>query len=342
MFYRSGIEQLSLPIAAKEDVQTLEKARNTVLYSKDDSLLFDRGVVIDIDNIQELPDGRFATSIHGLKFHCFFHRKKGEKLYVILNGSKTAPPPEFKRWSWYNVFEGSVLNIADPSYTENAELGLGWYYGTVDVNYREYTVELIKKISAYLGVENKDICFYASSGGGAAALHCGGLIEGCTVIAINPQIFLKKYHYAPTFSKITGIDLSKEDKWHRENGAYFIEHCPKTSYLLVENLASPDDFVQIDLLEKTFETKFCYGLNRMNNLGIWLYDIGSKIPHNAQEDQILYFAIDRLAKRMKSDEPWENLNSDYLIISEMWRKNLLLADQVNELKKLLANGNVHP
>ena len=56
----------------------------------------------------------------------------------------------------------------------------------------------------------------------------------------------------------------------------------------------------------------------------------------------MYFAIDRLAKRMKSDEPWENLNSDYLIISEMWRKNLLLADQVNELKKLLANGNVHP
>lgn len=329
------IEKLSIPIIDRLGIEHLDVLRNQLFYDSDINLLSEKDLVFDIETLQSVPVGRFSVVVSGIKFDCVYHPKNNDSLYVILNGSKTSPPPEFKRWSWYTAFEGSMLNIADPSYMCNEKLSLGWYYGTEDLNYRELTAKIIKKIASILQISK--IYLYASSGGGAAALHVGGLIENSTVIAINPQIILNLYHYAPQFKAITGIDLALEDKWHRENGAYYIVNSPATKFLLVENISSPDDFIQIRALEKILNKKFSYGLNRFGNVGVWLYDIASKVPHNAQENQILYYAIDRLAKSLEADSGWEKFNSTYIIISEMWRRQILLTDQIGDLKNLLAD-----
>ena len=324
----TSIEKLSITINDKGSIDKLNTLRQSLLYQSDKNILEDKNINLDIDTLNNVPEGRFSVNVHGIRFECLFHSKKAKSLYVILNGSKTATPPEFKRWSWYSVFEGDMLNIADPSYVYNEKLGLGWYYGTQEINYRELTALLIRKIAAIIGAQN--IILYSSSGGAAAAIHIGGLIENSTVIAINPQIFLNLYHYAPHFKKVTGINLDTEDKWHRENGAYYILNSPKTKFLLVQNISNPDDFIQVQALERIMNKELKYGLNRFGNVGVWLYDIASKVPHNAQEDQIIYFAIDMLAKSLDREEDWNNLNSLYLIISEMWRKRLLTVETLND------------
>lgn len=320
------IEKLSLPIIDANGLEQINSLRQALFYRSDINLLKDKGVIINFDEMQSIPEGRFSIIVQGIKFDCIYHSKNSTSLYVVLNGSKTSPPPEFKRWSWHTAFNGDMLNIADPSYLVNENLDLGWYYGNANINYRDLTAKIIKKVSSILS--SKEIYLYASSGGGAAALHVGGLIENSTVIAINPQIFLKLYHYAQRFKQVTGIDLAVEDKWHRENGAYYILNSPNTNFLLVQNIASPDDFSQIRALEKVMNKKFRYGLNRFGNVGIWLYDIASKVPHNAQEDQIIYFAIDKLAKSFSDNSNWDDLNGYYMIIAEMWRKQILAIEKL--------------
>ena len=199
--------------------------------------------------------------------------------------------------------------------------------------------DIVLKIANFLKVENNDVYFYGSSGGGTAAIHCAGLIQNSTAMAINPQIFLELYHYAPTFRQLTGIDLAKEDPWHRQDVSYFLLNSPKSNFILIENLQSEDDTVQFYALEKKLGASFKYGITRLNNLGIWLYDANTQNSptHNAQEDQTLYFAIDYLAKSMKTCTDWEHLEELYLIISELWRTQWQLRDSIAEQQKKNSN-----
>ncbi|MCD7729830.1 MAG: hypothetical protein LUI60_08010 [Clostridia bacterium] len=336
-FVGGGIDSLAVPVASESDINHVADLRAKLVNSYDKSMLEDNGINLDVDNITELPEGRFSVTYKNVTFDCLFHLKKDKPLYVVLNGSKTGEPPEFKRWSWYPVFEGSMLNIADPTYKINDKIYLGWYYGNDEVNYRLLLVEVVKKITDFLGLDNSKVYFYGSSGGGAAALNCAGLLEGSTAITINPQIFLDKYHYAKEFKKLTGIDLSLRDKWHREDSSYWIANSPKSKFILVENINSEDDSVQFFALEKTLNKKFSYGISKFGNLGVWLYSakVYNTPTHNAQEDQIIYFAIKCLIENM--DNPsWDNLKSLYLIITELWREKWALRDEI----KLLRNSNL--
>lgn len=331
----SALFELQQVVNSQVDINNLGKTRSELIYGADKSYLEDRAIFIDLENITMLPNGRFRTKLHGVEFDCLFHLKKGMPLYVIFSGSKTSTPPVFKRWSWYNIFGGSVLNIADPSYALNEKLYLGWYYGTATQNYRDFIAEMVCKIASFLNVRNEDIYFYASSGGGPAAIQCASIIEGSTAMVINPQIFLELYHYAPTFRQLTGIDLSKEDPSHRQDVSYYLLNSPKSNFLLIENLQSEDDTLQFYALEKKLGTSFKYGITRLNNLGIWLYDANTKNSptHNAQEDQTLYFAIDYLAKSMKTCTDWDHLEELYLVISELWRTQWQLRDSLALQKK---------
>ena len=333
--FSSSLNQLRLPISSQNDISLLEKARTDILFERDHSYLDDHDIEIGIENIKEIPNGRFQIKYQGVVFDCLFHLKEHMPLYVVLSGAKANNPPEFRRWSWHNVFNGSMLCIADPSYMQNDKLYLGWYYGTKSHCYRKMIADIVLKIANFLKVENNDVYFYGSSGGGTAAIHCAGLIQNSTAIAINPQIFLELYHYAPTFRQLTGIDLAKEDPWHRQDVSYFLLNSPKSNFILIENLQSEDDTVQFYALEKKLGASFKYGITRLNNLGIWLYDANTQNSptHNAQEDQTLYFAIDYLAKSMKTCTDWDHLEELYLVISELWRTQWQLRDSLALQKK---------
>jgi len=324
--WHCGISDYARTVTNVADVSKLERFRSERIYNYDKNYLAETDKIIDIDNIKELPNGRFKCFYKGIRFDFCFNYVKGAPLYVVLNGSRTGEYPEFKRWDWYHSFNGSMLNIADPSLNINPKLHLGWYYGTTEENYRQLVVEIVTKIAVFLKIKHNNIIFYGSSGGGAAALHCAGLLEGSTAVVINPQIYLNLYHYAAEFQKITGINLSQKDKWHRNDGSYYILNSPKSQFLIVENIQSEDDRIQFFELEKNMNKKFRYGINRFNNIGVWLYDAKPKnIPmHNAQEDQILYQSIDLLAKSLQTDDDWEDKKDIYMVITELWRKKWTL------------------
>ena len=99
-------------------------------------------------------------------------------------------------------------------------------------------------------------------------------------------------------------------------------------------MESPDDAVQILSLSKRMGQNLLYGINRFGNVGIWLYDVYTKNTplHNAQEDQTLYFAIDHLAKTLKTGKDWDDMKDTYWVISELWRQKAMLLDKMKDSK----------
>lgn len=326
---KSNICLLKTEFENEKSIGIISKQRDKI-FNYDRTRLTQEASVLDIENLEGVKSGKYKFIYKGIHFDCFITIKQKAPLYVILNGSKTNPPPIFKRWSWYNTFNGTTINISDPSYIENEKLYLGWYYGTSNINYRQLVAEIVLKFAHQLKIKNDDIYFYGSSGGGAAAIHCAGLIEGSTAMVINPQIFLNLYHYAKTFKSITGIDLSMADKWHREDLSYYLLNSPKSNFLIVSNIDSPDDALQIQNLSKRMGMEFSYGINRIDNVGVWLYDVYTQNTplHNAQEDQTLYFAIDYLAKTLKNKKDWAEIEEIYFVISELWRAKSMLLDKM--------------
>lgn len=314
------ILKLKKDIQTMADTTSLNQIRNTMYYEKDKSLLEDKGLIYKLEELNSLPTGRFRILYKGIHFDCLFKPQNEKSLYVVFSGYKTSTPPEFKRWSWYNTFGGSMLNIADPSYTENDKVELGWYYGTDDVNYRELIVDIVKRVQTILEIENKDVTFYSSSGGGACAIHCAGLLEGSTAIAINPQIHLATWAYAPMFLKTTGIDLNKPDKWHRNELQWFAKNCPKSNFIFFENCASDQDIEQFKYLKEAISPNkpFHYGINEFDNCIVWLYEAYDRVPHGAQETQLFYFAIKYLVENFKERKNIEELEELYIIFSELW------------------------
>ena len=310
--------------------------RNSItLY--DLSLLNDSSLELNFDeedHINFIPNGRFVASINGVRFDCFFYNKKGLPLCVYLNGSKTNTYPEFKRWSWYKFINGSMLNIADPMYKDYPNLNLGWYWGndSENGNYRELISSLVEKIAAVKqimdGCGKTKIVFYSSSGGSAAAIQAAWYLkERCQVIAINPQIYLKDYRYSSAFENVTKIDLSQEDKYSRENVSKYIDG--SFSLILVENISSPDDVVQLNRLISEKNISLKYGLNIFDNLTIWTYQGRGDNPHNSQEYYPMYYYIEKLLNVTNNPQ----MIHDYLLVSELWRDHWELVSKTSEIIK---------
>ena len=138
----------NIPVSEGKYPEQLKKARNNLL-SPDREYLKDKNIFIDISNITaDLPNGRFYTIYNNIRFEMLFNYKKGLPLIVVLNGSKTSMYPEFKRWSWYTFFQGSMLNIADHMYDLYKDLNLGWYFGNDKVDIRRVIVDMILQITA--------------------------------------------------------------------------------------------------------------------------------------------------------------------------------------------------
>ena len=322
----------------KKLISDIDKKRSCML-KYDKNLLLSDPQNYDLDNLNQIPnDGRVDIKTQNVVFETFFHYKSSKKLYVILNGARTQEPPEFKRWSWYPFMDGSVLNIADPMYRRFPEVNIGWYYGDNSVSYRHLVAEIVQKLAKLLDVESKGIVFYGSSGGGAAVIHCASLIPGSVCVSINPQIVLQEFQYHKTFQNKTKIDLSKKDKFHRNNLLYFLENSKESNYILIQNLRSPEDMQQVGNIVKKLDILPHYGLTQLNNLWLWLYDSPSLVPHNAQEYYCIYFVIDYLIDALQNSKKVDIEFLNY--INEIWyeRSNLKLTlDQSKRYVRILGN-----
>lgn len=156
-------------------------------------------------NIESLSDfdgaeGRFTIPLDGLDYSFLFapaREEKNEYLFVLLSGHadrQKLTPPVFQRWKWAKRFPGPCLYLADPTLSLSDQIGLGWYVGTQEMNIVPILADIVKAVAEKLGVPNKRIVFYGSSGGGFAAIKIFQLIEQSVAIAINPQTNILAYH----------------------------------------------------------------------------------------------------------------------------------------------------
>ena len=324
--------EFNVKITSENDVHALNETRTELIKKNDKSLLNETDITLEYDRYNSVFDGRYRVVCEGVPFDCFFKQKKQKKLYVFLSGAKTASGPEFKRWSYYTMLDGSMLNIADPMYQENEDLMLGWYYGKQNQDYRIFVVEIVKRTAEILDIKSEDIVFISSSGGGAAILECAAMIEGSTAVSINPQIDLDLYFYARTFKEKLGIDFNN-DPFKRSQGAYWIKSAPNTRFVLIVNQRSQEDLEQLNKFKKqiNISTELHYGINVYENVVIWLYSADNEqhVPHSAQEDKPLFLAIKNLIDNLDTDLTTEERKTNYLIISELWEHIWALKSMLN-------------
>lgn len=264
----------------------------------------------------------------GIDFDCLFKRNhSSNKLFIIFNGSRDAgQAPVFKRWSYYNYLESSLLNIDDPMCKINPKLTLGWYYGNENESYCDYIVDIVNEFAKQN--DFKEVVFFASSGGGFAALYCACKIPNSMVIAINPQIKLSLYQYTRTFQSVTGIDLSSKDKFNRNDLGELIKCADETEFIFIENSASDVDMIQLNYLSKVLNNDYHYGLTQLRpNVLSWVYEGNIDLPHNAQEYFAMFFAIKFLSEHFCDAMNYSEL---FLIFTELWNDHY---EQVNNYQK---------
>lgn len=302
-----------------ELIATIDSQRHKILTPDVELLKANR--VIELDNIQSIPNGTFVTKYKEVEFECFFYYKESAPLYVFLNGALMQNmPPQFSRWSYYTFAKGSILNISDPMYRLYSGLPLGWYYGNKEMNLRVCVAGLVQKIAHILNIPNERIVFWGSSGGGAATFECSSYIEGAKAVAINPQIVLADHHHSTTFMDITGNDVRIQDKWHRENALYFLK-TSKNKRVLIINIRSDIDMQQLEHVCVEMELRVKYGINVFENLIIWLYDCECgpyHAAHSCLENYCVFFAMEALIGHF-DDKIWlEKHESAYRLINEFW------------------------
>ena len=248
-------------------------------------------------------------------------------MFVIFSGSRdidTDKLPVFKRWSYYRFIDSIVLNIADPMFYKYENLNLGWYYGNQNESYIEYLSEIIKKIQSLFQIQDNNLFFFGSSGGGYVALQLSMYFKNTIHIAINPQISISKYYYASKFTQKTGINLQIKDFFRRnETDQIIIERIKQNlnKFIIVQNVKDEHDcsIHLFPLLNKLDIGFLHFGINSFNSLYVWLYScLGG---HNAQGDQYIFSYILYLANKISRNGEVTHLD-DFIFksISIFWKQ----------------------
>ncbi|MCQ2070455.1 MAG: alpha/beta hydrolase [archaeon] len=270
--------------------------------------------------------GRFDETVDGVKFECFMRAgNPGKPLYVFLNGSIFGKPPEFKRWSYYKYFDGTLLNIADPMYRMYPGLRLGWYWGDKDVNLMEKVAKLICNVRDRLGLTETVIV--GSSAGGVCAIQASARIENCKVVLVNPQLRLDIYSHRGAFEGRTGVNLDEDDPFSRNDVVRSFS--PDCKYVLFFNLASEDDRRQLDHLMGHLGVKAVYGLNCYGNITAWTYVAPGKRPHNNQEYYPMVYILDWAVSNYDDLPKYRNVSK---LLNEFWYDHYELKDTIDRMK----------
>jgi pimeloyl-ACP methyl ester carboxylesterase len=132
-------------------------------------------------------------------------------LHGALNRAKTALP-RFERVRSLGDLGVNVLAIGDPTLDLDSSLSLAWYLGTRTLDLHEVLARVVSTVARQLGTGRTILL--GSSGGGFAALQLGALLPGATVVAMNPQTDVTRYH--ARFSEraldaIFGVDGAQDE-----------------------------------------------------------------------------------------------------------------------------------
>jgi pimeloyl-ACP methyl ester carboxylesterase len=150
----------------------------------------------------EAPRVRSPRSVHvfetaGLAMPMLLQRGEGDTLVVTLHGALNRARtvlPRFERVRSISELGLNVLAIGDPTLDLDPSLTLGWYLGSREVDLHARIAEVVSSFSDALSI--RKVIVLGSSGGGFAALHLAALLPEATVLVMNPQTDVRRYHSA--------------------------------------------------------------------------------------------------------------------------------------------------
>lgn len=320
-------------------------------YSYDREILARRRQYGSLEELElKLESSQFAIDLEGYHYECLFKEKAGEYLYVIYNGARYTDLPEFPRWGYHNLFDGSMLCLEDPMYYKYPDMICGSFYGDREKSGIVISLGIIKAVCRKLGISEDKVIFFSSSQGGYSGTYASTFMPNTLSIALNPRLFIQDTPHTKNFTDVCGIDLNAPDQFHRND----IVHCIKNSssvHVMLFNIQCEHDWNHHG---QRFCSKFglepCYGIAMKDNCLFWTYDCaGAPNPHTSFETKSIYMFIDSVAKDFYAGNISERLKNDALTINECWhdifdlrKKNLDLQKNQDSLDFLYIGGGHTP
>ena len=292
---------------------------------------------------------RYSVTSEGVRFELLFlDNDSSEKLYISLSSAIHPFYPKFLRWSWAKFLDAKFLCIDDPMYADSslAPKVPRWYYGTAEKSYLCALIPVIHKIIEELRIKPEQVVFLGSSGGGYAALYLANAISGSTAFALNPQIIpalWSKGRYARAFRAKLKIDLSSEDRYHRNN---IILTNAKSRFFISFNHDSSLDRVQLaEFFKNQGISTNQYGITQHGNIILWLHSTPGKNRHNCNPEKIEIKIMEFLLNQINKDENInafshfsqvisEYLSERYVHRKDMMKKNALIESYEKKIMML--------
>lgn len=180
-----------------------------------------------------------------------------KKHYIFFNGALPKDVrryPTFNRHSWAQKLDSNILNIYDSSLNFDQDYRLGWYYGTHKKPLSADISSIIKCLKEQRSLQNHDLIFYGSSGGGWAALKYSSLFPGSLAVAINPQTEILKYQFETSVQKFLFHSYPNMERHHIEaisltdlriDPSSFIkaEHERKSKFIIAQNIVDEHHYL---------------------------------------------------------------------------------------------------
>ena len=163
--------------------------RNPVAWGKQNRINFPK----DFESLDDV-NGFHVVVHNGLPLDILIedngHNTTLVSLHAALGAAKIDPPVFTGRAVSENIGLNRIF-ISDSSLYSSADLSLGWYLGTRQVNLTKLLVDVITAVQNRLSASH--LVFFGSSGGGFAALNISRELAGSLAIPVNPQTRILDY-----------------------------------------------------------------------------------------------------------------------------------------------------
>ncbi len=164
-------------------------------------------------NIEE-GEKTYSKLICQTNFNFYLNYKKNKKLLVMLPGmtNRSKGVYDFQRYTWRDSIDDcSLMIFLDPTIKEDNQLSIGWFQG--DGNYYALlgVIDIIKDFIKSKKINESDIFFFGSSGGGFSSLQLADIFPFSSIIVINPQIKLKNF-YKKEYEALLDYSFPKIDR----------------------------------------------------------------------------------------------------------------------------------
>lgn len=235
-----------------------------------------------VNDIKQISDGNLRFFLNEKVLDTFLVKKNSPHLFIFFSSSKNPEESEFAYLNGgdlVNVTPGSCLFIADPIFNFQPEnLTLEWNKNSGGNTWMQSVIDLVRKIAKLLTVEESNIIFCGSYGGGFSALKAIGLMNDGVAIAINPKTDIfednKKNIIEFLKHKFGKIENKVIEDIKNEKLCVFssLARSKKAKFILVQNVSD------ISLYEQHYLPLCKYlGINKdqgneLKKYNTWLYD----------------------------------------------------------------------